>query len=426
MKLRMIGCSHHTTPVEVREKFSFTDAQSEAALNLLKDRYSDCESVLLSTCNRVELYVGTAMSEARVPEREELLSFMAEFHQLSLENYESYFTSHLDSTALAHLFTVASSIDSLVVGESQIASQVNNAYERAVRLGFAGPVMHAAFQHANQVAKRVTNETEIHRRRISVPSVAVSEIASELFERFDDKQILLIGSGEMGRESLTYLMDAGAKNVVIINRSLENAKNLANDFGVGTGRWEELDSAIAQADLIVSTTGATQPIVTEERFRKIMQTRKKGDLLILDLAVPRDFEAAIGRLPDVFLKTVDDLQAVCEQNRSFREQQLPRARRIITEEVDRIMADWQIRASGETIRALRNRAIEIRDAELARLIGKQSMQGVSEEMEREITHAFDRLVNKLLHQPLQSIREVAQADQRDSLISAVRRLFQIR
>lgn len=426
MKLRMIGCSHHTTPVEVREKFSFTDSQSESALNLLKDRYSDCESVLLSTCNRVELYVGTAIPDAKVPEREELLSLLAEFHQLSLENYESYFTSHLDSSALAHLFTVASSIDSLVVGESQIASQVHNAYERAVRLGFAGPVMHAAFQHANQVAKRVTNETEIHRRRISVPSVAVSEIATELFERFDDKQILLIGSGEMGRESLTYLMDAGAKNVLIINRSLENAKNLANDFGVQTGTWDELDDAIAQADLIVSTTGATQPIVTEERFRKIMQARKKGDLLILDLAVPRDFEAAIGRLPDVFLKTVDDLQAVCDQNRSFREQQLPRARRIITEEVDRIMADWQIRASGETIRALRSRALEIRDSELARLMGKQSMQSVSEETQREIAHAFDRLVNKLLHQPLQSIREVAQADQRDSLISAVRRLFQIR
>ncbi len=166
--------------------------------------------------------------------------------------------------------------------------------------------------------------------------------------------------------------------------------------------------------------------MTEERFRRIMQTRKKGDLLILDLAVPRDFDAAIGRFPDVFLKTVDDLQAVCEQNRSFREQQLPRARRIIAEEVDRIMADWQIRASGETIRALRNRALEIRDSELARLMGKQNMQGLSEEMEREISHAFDRLVNKLLHQPLQSIREVAQADQRDSLISAVRRLFQIR
>ncbi len=259
MKLRMIGCSHHTTPVEVREKFSFTDSQSESALNLLKDRYSDCESVLLSTCNRVELYVGTAIPDAKIPERDDLLSFIAEFHQLSVENYANYFSSHFDSTALAHLFTVASSIDSLVVGESQIASQVNNAYERAVRLGFAGPVMHAAFQHANQVAKRVTNETEIHRRRISVPSVAVSEIATELFERFDDKQILLIGSGEMGRESLTYLMDAGAKHVVIINRSLENAKNLAKDFGVSTGNWDDLDAAIARADLIVSTTGATQP-----------------------------------------------------------------------------------------------------------------------------------------------------------------------
>jgi glutamyl-tRNA reductase len=425
MKIRMIGCSHHSTPVEIRERFSFTEQQSDAALNHLKDQYADCESVLLSTCNRVELYIG-ASNDALLPTTEQLVEFVTEFHGLAVESHRDYFLQLDGEQAMEHLFSVASSIDSLIVGESQIASQVHEAYERAVQKGFAGPALHAAFQHANQVAKRVTNETEIHRRRISVPSVAVSEVASEFFERFDDKHIVLIGSGEMGRETLIYLRNAGASQVSIVNRSLSNAQKLAAEFDVQAYPWTDLERQIANADLIVSTTGATEPIVTENSFRRMLDTRSKGTLLILDLAVPRDFEPSIGRLPDVYLYSVDDLQAVCDRNRNLREQQLPRARKIIVEEVERIMSDWQHRASGDTIRALRERATQIREAELSRLLGKQPMQSITPEMQLEISHAFDRLVNKLLHQPLQSIREVAHVEQRDSLVSALRKLFQIR
>jgi glutamyl-tRNA reductase len=426
MKFRMIGCSHHSTPVEVREKFSFSPDQCESAMNLLRDRFADCEGVLLSTCNRVEFYVGTSAEDGVIPPEHELRRLVTEFHGIHDPSMQSYLVHQDESQAIAHLFTVASSIDSLVVGESQIGSQVNQAYQQSVQLGFAGPVMHAVFQHANQVAKRVARETEIQRRRLSVPSVAVSEIATELFERFDDKQILIIGSGEMGRESLVYLMDAGSRHVTVINRSPENARLLAEEFRVQTADWSELDQCIAKADLIVSTTGSQEPIISEERFRRLFASRTKGDLLILDLAVPRDFDPAIGRFPNVYLKSVDDLQAVCEENRSFREQQLPRARRIIQEEVDRLFSNWRLRDSGDTIRALRTRATEIRDTELARLLGKQSMQDLSPDMQRELEHAFDRLVNKLLHHPLQSIREMDQSEQRESLLTALRKLFQIR
>lgn len=421
----MIGCSHHSTPVEVREKFSFTEEQIEAALNSLRDQFSDCESVLLSTCNRVELYVGTS-ADGELPSSQRLMEFISDFHRLSASTYAPYFVHFEGMRALEHLFSVASSIDSLVVGESQIASQVHSAYELAVQKGFAGPTMHAAFQHANQVAKRVTNETEIHRRRISIPSVAVSEMASEFFERFDDKQIVLIGSGEMGRETLVYLKDAGAKYVDVINRSLGNAEKLAVEFGVSAKPWDSLHESIIQADLIVSSTGATEPIVSESTFRTLLEHREKEMLVILDLAVPRDFEASIGRLPDIYLFSVDDLQVVCDRNRSLRELQLPRAKRIILEEVERITNDWLHRTSGDTIRALRARAEEIREAELTRLFSKQSMQSVPSDVQQEISHAFDRLVNKLLHQPLQSIREVTHNEQRDTLVSALRNLFKIR
>jgi len=268
------------------------------ALGVLKGLYPDGELVLLSTCNRVELYVG-GMEVEGVPEIVDLERFLSDFHGVGLRTIQTYFQGLEDESAIEHLFSVASSIDSLVVGESQISSQVSNAYETSRSMGFAGSVMHTLFQHANLVSKRVTNETEIHRRRISVPSVAVSEVASEFFERFDDKRVVVIGSGEMGVDTLEYLMDAGAKSIDIVNRSLERAEAVAQRFGVRAAVWEQLDALMVQADMVVSTTGATEPIMTESRFRGIHAKRTRGNLLILDLAVPRDFEAAIGRMPSV-------------------------------------------------------------------------------------------------------------------------------
>jgi glutamyl-tRNA reductase len=178
MKLRMIGCSHHETPLEIREQVAFTSEQVTQALGTLKEQFPDTEAVLLNTCNRVELYWGASL-EDKIPAQEAIEQFLSEFHRISLRTIQEHFKFRLDGQAIEHLFSVVSSIDSLVVGESQIPAQVRSAYDRSKREGSAGAVMHSLFQHANQVSKRVTTETEIHRRRISVPSVAVSEVASE-------------------------------------------------------------------------------------------------------------------------------------------------------------------------------------------------------------------------------------------------------
>ena len=412
-------------PLAIRERLSFTDEQCGEALLAFRRRFPECECVLLNTCNRVELYVGSP-NEIELPTTAELVEFVTGFHNEPTLDFDQHFLKLESKPAIDHLFSVASSIDSVVLGETQIASQVNEAYVRATSGGFAGPTMHAAFQHANQVAKRVTNETELHRRRISVPSVAVSEIASEFFERLDDKQIVVIGSGEMGVETLQYLKTAGATKITIVNRSIDKATAVAEKFAIKAMPWESLDSLLADADLVVSTTGAAQPVVTENRYRSIASARDKGTLLILDLAVPRDFESAIGRMPGVYLYSVDDLQAVCNRNRSFREQQLPKAQKIIREESDRLLGDWNHRSSGATIRALREQAEQMKQSELIRLFGKQVMGTTTQEMHEEIVAAFDRLINKMLHSPLQSIRDVAQTEQRDTLVSALRKLFQIR
>jgi glutamyl-tRNA reductase len=430
MKLRMIGCSHHDTPLEIREQVAFSSEQITQALWSLKEQFPDTEAVLLNTCNRVELYWGSS-HEDKLATQEAIERFLSEFHRVALRTIQEHFKVRHDGQAVEHLFMVVSSIDSLVVGESQIPAQVRSAYDRSKLEGAAGAVMHSLFQHANQVSKRVTTETEIHRRRISVPSVAVSEVASEFYERFDDKNIVVIGSGQMGVETLQYLLDAGARNIVIVNRSLDKAQSVADqmsaaaEFEIRAEPWDALDRLLVWADLVVSTTGAAEPIVTESRLKPILAKRSRPNLLILDLAVPRDFEPAIARLPSVYLYSVDDLQSVCQRNEAFRKQQLPKARKIIDEEVQKILADWNLRQSGDTIRALRDQADLIRDSELLRLFSKQSMQELNAEAHQEILQAVDRVINKLLHGPLQSLREAPHEDHRESLATAIRRLFKL-
>ena len=430
MKLRMIGCSHHDTPLEIREQVAFSSEQITQALWSLKEQFPDTEAVLLNTCNRVELYWGSS-HEDKLATQEAIERFLSEFHRVGLRTIQEHFKVRHDGQAVEHLFMVVSSIDSLVVGESQIPAQVRSAYDRSKLEGAAGAVMHSLFQHANQVSKRVTTETEIHRRRISVPSVAVSEVASEFYERFDDKNIVVIGSGQMGVETLQYLLDAGARNIVIVNRSLDKAQSVADqmsaaaEFEIRAEPWDALDRLLVWADLVVSTTGAAEPIVTESRLKPILAKRSRPNLLILDLAVPRDFEPAIARLPSVYLYSVDDLQSVCQRNEAFRKQQLPKARKIIDEEVQKILADWNLRQSGDTIRALRDQADLIRDSELHRLFSKQSMQELNAEAHQEILQAVDRVINKLLHGPLQSLRDAPHEDHRESLATAIRRLFKL-
>jgi glutamyl-tRNA reductase len=378
----------------------------------------------------VELYWGSS-HEDKLATQEAIERFLSEFHRVGLRTIQEHFKVRHDGQAVEHLFMVVSSIDSLVVGESQIPAQVRSAYDRSKLEGAAGAVMHSLFQHANQVSKRVTTETEIHRRRISVPSVAVSEVASEFYERFDDKNIVVIGSGQMGVETLQYLLDAGARNIVIVNRSLDKAQSVADqmsaaaEFELRAEPWDALDRLLVWADLVVSTTGAAEPIVTESRLKPILAKRSRPNLLILDLAVPRDFEPAIARLPSVYLYSVDDLQSVCQRNEAFRKQQLPKARKIIDEEVQKILADWNLRQSGDTIRALRDQADLIRDSELLRLFSKQSMQELNAEAHQEILQAVDRVINKLLHGPLQSLRDAPHEDHRESLATAIRRLFKL-
>ncbi len=427
MKLQMIGCSHHDAAVEFRERISFaTDQQVSDALDAFRQRFPKAELVLLSTCNRVELYAAAGEDEDQDLDRKAVAEFLAQQHHLSTDEVVDQMIYRSGNEAVEHLFTVSASLDSMVVGESQILSQVKQAYDLACASGSAGPLTHMVFQAANRAAKRVQTETAIHRRRVSVPSVAVGEVVPEVFDSLADKRVILIGAGEMGEETLRYLNQAGAVDICVLNRSRERAHELAAEFKVESAPWETLHEHIVEADLLIGTTAATEPIVSFQQFAQLHSRRQNRLLLILDLAVPRDFDHAIGDLPSVYLYAIDDLQAACERNRREREKEWPKAQRIIIEETDRFMRELNHRATGPVIRRLREQAHELKQEELARLINKLGQSGIDEqETKAEIEKSFDRLINKLLHPPLASLRDDAAEGHQRGLLEAIRHLFKL-
>ncbi len=425
----MVGCSHHRTPLALREKLAFATSQVSDALTQFNQRFPEVEAVLLSTCNRVEMYAA-AQRPASLPDQVSIVAFLAEYHGLQTDDLIDHLSALRDGEAIKHLFQVAASLDSMIVGEAQILSQVKQSYELACAVQTTGTLTHGAFQRAASVAKRVANETTIHRRRISVPSVAVSEIASEFFERFDDKDILVIGAGEMGTETLKYLVDAGAKHITVLNRNQARAEELARQFGARSHEWSKLGPCVGTADMIVSTTSANEPIMTLEKFREVRGNHRSSAVLILDLAVPRDFDATIATLPDVYLYTVDDLQQVCDRNVQLRQEQWPKALRIVEDEAKSFLAEMIHRGTGPTIQLLRDQADKVKAEVQEWLYGRLQARSLDDqtrgELERDISKGLDRLVNKLLHPPMQSLRDQATDGNHANLLDALRRLFQLR
>jgi glutamyl-tRNA reductase len=254
--------------------------------------------------------------------------------------------------------------------------------------------------------------------------VSVGDFAKRIFERFDDKQVLVIGAGEMAEETLRYLRDEGARQVSVLNRSFDRARALAERWNGLALPWDELDRTLTDADLVVSTTGATEPVVTLARYRRIEPAREQRDLFILDLAVPRDFEPAIGDCLNVYLYSIDDLEETCRRNRVERNKELPRAMSIVEEESARFMAELHHHATGPIIKRLRQGWQQPKEDELKRLFNR--LPGLTDGQRDEIRQSFDRLINKLLHPPLESLRDEAQHGIPHGLLDALKKLFKLK
>ncbi len=424
MNLQVVYCNHQTAELALRERLAFaSETQLQQAYEELRRRFPQSESVLLSTCNRVELY--TAQEEpGDAPSPRQLAQFLSEFHRVPLDDFLGDLLVQTGADAVRHLFEVACSIDSMVLGESQIVAQVKSAYERATRYEANGPLTNALFQRALQVSARVRHETRLAEGRVSIASVAVGEFARSIFDRFSDKTVLVIGAGEMAEETLRYLQTEGVGRVLVCNRSLDRAVALAAAFQGEARPWEELDHWLGEADLIVAATGASQPIVTRERLAAVRQRTGQRPLFLLDLGAPRDIEAAVGDIDDeVFLYDIDDLEATCERNRRLRADEIRKARAIIAEETQTFLHDVYHQATGPVVKRLREEWHSISRSEMDQLFRK--LPHLDEGEREAIERCIERIVNKLLHPPLQTIREEAREGTPHNLLEVVRRLFHL-
>jgi glutamyl-tRNA reductase len=327
--------------------------------------------------------------------------------------------------AVRHLFRVAASLDSMVLGEAQILSQVKQAYEAARQIGSTGPITHGFFQSAIRVARRVAHETTLHKHRVSIPSVAIADFASRIFERFDDKRVLVIGAGKMAQETLHYLTDSGARQITVLNRDHARGKALADEWRGQAVAWDELYNQLIGTDLVISTTGADRPVVTHAEYvRQVVPRRHQRPLFILDLAMPRDFEPAIGEELGVYLYGIDDLADACDRNRKARADALPSAELIIDEETRAFVAETRHRESGPVIARFREGLQSVQLAELKRLYDR--LPDLDERERQEIHQAFDRLVAKIMHPPMESLRDESQNGAHPGLLEALQRLFQLK
>lgn len=418
MRLICVGLNWKT-PVAIRERLAIDEARLPDALTQLCQRFPGAEFVLLSTCNRTEIYAARS-DLAAGPEIHDICEFLADFHCWSLPEFYDHLYFHEEAGTVLHLFTVASGLDSLVLGEGQILGQVRDAYQSAANCKSCGNLLHGLFQRALAVAKRVQTETDLSKGRLSIASAAVDFIRG-VFEDFGGKTLLVIGAGKMAELTLTHLQELQPGRTLICNRNRQRADELIARFGGTYHPFEDLSGALTQSDIVVSSTGASEPIVRANSFAAIMKARRHRLMAVVDIAVPRDFDVAIGQLDNVLLWNIDDLEKVRIKTLRSRERELDHALRIVEGETTTFQASLAFQQSGPVIGRLEKEYQRIMEQELEWLLPQ--LNGMADEHKEKIRHFAHRLKNKFLHPPKAALREEAKAGTPHSLLDAMRRLF---
>ena len=418
MRLFAVGLSHRTAPVELRECVDFARSGVENALSTLASRGVGAEAVVLSTCNRAEIYaVGDGEHTAVSVQR-----FFAEYHGVDHDQMVEHLYVHRGGDAARHLFRVAAGLDSLVVGEPQILGQVKAAYSTANDLRYTGALTNRLFHSAFAVGKRVRTETGLGEGAVSVSYAAIA-LAKKIFGDLKGLGVLILGAGEMAKLTGVHLQAQQVKQITIASRTLSTAQTLAQELGGRAVPWSELNAALSAADIVIAATGSSEPVLTRARIEEIMRPRRSRPLFIIDIALPRDVEASVGDLDQVFLYNIDDLQTIVKENLSRRAGELAHAEAIVNEEVAKFAAWMQSREIIPTVIALRQRFEAIRQAELERLSPKlSSLPPEARARLDEITHL---IVEKLLLTPTEQLKSVNDENMVVTYSDALNRLFSL-
>jgi glutamyl-tRNA reductase len=422
VKLLALGVDHQGTPTPVREALAFEGARRDEGLDALAKAFPGGEFVVLSTCNRVEIYA--AGSASSVPTTGALIDFLADFHAQPAESFASHLVDHHDARAISHLFKVAASLESLVLGEGQILGQVRDAYKAANARKAVGPILHAVFPHALRVGKLVREQTGMDKGKLSIASVAV-DVAKDVFDTFVDKTVLVIGAGKMGDLTLQHLATLRPGSILVTNRNPERAEAAASRWGGKAIPFEHLERALIEADVVVSTTAADRPIVDLATYARVQKARKNRLALILDIAIPRDFDPRIGDIEQVLLYNVDDLRKQADQNRQKRQKGVDPALAIIERETAVCLADLRHRThASDVLRQLGDYADTVRLREQEALLARHPE--FTQAQRDDIAHTLQRLQNQFLHHPRAAARAAAAAEPTEHphpLLHALKALF---
>jgi len=416
-RLFAVGVSHRTAPVEVREQLDFARKGVAEALAALAGRGVGRELVILSTCNRAEIY---AVGGADTPDA--LGRFFDEYHAMAPGRLAEHLYVRQGGDVARHLFRVAAGLDSLVVGEPQILGQVKSAYATASENGYTSGILNRLFHSAFTAGKRVRRETGLSEGAVSVSYAAIA-LARKIFGDLGGLNVVVLGAGGMAKLTAIHLRDQGVRQITLANRTLATAEALAAELSGRAIPWQDLPAALAAADIVITATGAVEPVLTRAAIHEVMRPRRQRPLFVIDIAVPRDVEPAVGDLDQVFLYNIDDLQAIVKENLGRRSSELERAEAIVEEEVARFTAWLQAREVIPTVVALRARFEAIRRSELARLEPKvASLPPEARERLDEVTRL---IVEKLLLTPTEQLKSAADDPMAAAYSEALTRLFRL-
>jgi glutamyl-tRNA reductase len=420
MRLLLVGISHRTAPVELRERLDFQARGVDAALRALLERGAVREAVVLSTCNRAEVY---AVCDAVDTARSDIAGFMSEFHGVPASDVLPHLYDADDLEVARHLFRVAGGLDSLVVGEPQILGQVKEAYAAGGTAQTVGPVLNRLFHSSFAVGKRVRSETGLGAGAVSISFAAVA-LARKIFGDLQGRSVLVVGAGEMGKLTAQHMRSQGAHRVTIVSRTLAHAARTAEAIGgASAAPWEELDASLGASDIVITATGAAAPILTKARIETTMRARRNRPLFIIDIALPRDVEPEAGEIEQVFLYNIDDLQATVRENLARRTSEVTRAEGIVAEEVEKFGGWLRSRGAIPTVVALRQRFESIRRAELQRLEFKLS--ALAPEARARVDEVTRLIVEKLLLTPTEQLKALGDADAQAGYTEAMMRIFDL-
>ena len=417
MDIRVTGLNHKRAPVELREKLAVDGAALPAALAELRAGLGAQELILLSTCNRVELY---SVHEGETPSPEQVTALLAARHAVPATQLGPALYHHQGADAVRHLFQVTSSLDSMVLGETQIIGQVKDAYQAAHEAGATGRVFNRLFQHALHVAKRVHTSTSLGEKNVSVPSVA-SRLAEKVFQDLSKKRLLIGGAGEMGELTVAAFRNRGVSAIHVVNRTLENARALAERHGGQAHAMEELPKVLPLGDVVIACIRSEAYVITPELVESALSARRQDPVFLLDIAVPRNIHPGVNEIDNVYLFNIDDLESIVQQNVVEREREVGRCMPLVEEETQAFLKELTPPDMGTLLGQLREALHAIGDEESKRTLAR--LNGLSEEGRKEVLELSRRIVNKILHSPSENLRGGGIEGAPHTIIELVRKLF---